>query len=75
MRSPDSVGYVAIEEVRDKPEDVPNRSPIRLPKADPQAAAGPNSSEQTIGITFAGRTSVRPGTIGIATLNGMRIAA
>src|SRR6185295_4290984 len=53
---------------------VPKKSPTRFPIADPQAPAGPNSMEQTIGTAFAGRISVTPGIRG-KSLNGIRIAA
>src|SRR5215813_14378933 len=52
----------------------PKKSPITLPIAAPQAAAGPKRKEQITGTAFAGRNSVTPGMMG-RTLKGMRIAA
>jgi hypothetical protein len=46
-----------------------------LPIADPHAAAGPNIREHIMGMTLAGRTSVNPGTSGMATLKGISTAA
>jgi hypothetical protein len=53
---------------------VPKKSPIRFPKADPHAPAGPNSKLKTTGMTLAGRSSVKPGIRGMP-LSGIRIAA
>ena len=54
---------------------VPKQSPMTLPIPAPQAAAGPNNSDATMGIAFAGRNSTKPGTIGMPALKGIRIAA
>ena len=54
---------------------VPKKSPIKFPNAAPHAAAGPNSSANTMGIAFAGRTSVTPGTTIAIALNGISTAA
>ena len=48
--------------------------PPRFPKADPHAAAGPNSSPRMTGSADAGRTSVSPGMMTMA-LKGMSSAA
>src|SRR5690348_9083606 len=52
----------------------PKKSPIMLPIAEPQAAAGPNRNEHTTGIALPGRTSVTPGISG-STLKGINTAA
>ena len=52
----------------------PKKSPMTLPIAAPQAAAGPNRNEHTTGTALAGRNSVTPGISG-STLKGIRIAA
>src|SRR5712664_3629389 len=52
----------------------PKKSPIMLPIAEPQPAAGPNRNEHTTGIALAGRSSVTPGIRG-TTLNGTSTAA
>ena len=53
---------------------VPKKSPIILPKAAPHAPAGPKRRPNTTGTTVAGRTSVKPGIMGMP-LNGMSMAA